>query len=261
MKNKIGIVGLGLIGGSIFKGLENLGYCVVGVSKSQNGKSDNITDNYSVLSDCELVFVASAMNKVINDLREVEKYVSKDTVVCDVSSLKEFVAKETFNFNFIPTHPMAGTEFSGFENSFSELFKAAKWVVINKENKTPQILKKIITDLGSEIVFTDAKEHDEAVAMISHMPMVLAQALFNTVSDNKLAQKLASSGFRDMTRLALSTEEMACDMVKINSDNIEKAILKLYSSVGSLIKENYPEKIKEIKQKRNAMYKDGKNIL
>ena len=92
--------------------------------------------------------------------------------------------------------------------------------------------------------------------------MVVAQALFKATADNKLALKLASSGFRDMTRLALSNEEMAVDMVNMNHKNIEQAILKLYSSVGDLIGGNYKKEIAEIKQQRNKMYdKNGKNIL
>ena len=79
-----------------------------------------------------------------------------------------------------------------------------------------------------------------------------------TADDNELAKKLASSGFRDMTRLALSSEEMACDMVKMNHE--KKSLLKLYSNIGKLIKENYPETIHKIKQSRENMYKDGKNI-
>ncbi|MGN1154284.1 MAG: prephenate dehydrogenase dimerization domain-containing protein, partial [Candidatus Gastranaerophilaceae bacterium] len=121
--------------------------------------------------------------------------------------------------------------------------------------------KKIITDMGAKIVVANPFKHDEAVALISHMPLVLSQALFMSAEDNNLAKELASSGFRDMTRLALSSEEMACDMVEKNSENIQKAILKLYANIGNLIKENYPEKIHEIKLEREKMYKDGVNVL
>ena len=116
--------------------------------------------------------------------------------------------------------------------------------------------------MGAEVVFADAREHDEAVAMISHMPMVVAQALFKATEGNDLALKLASSGFRDMTRLALSNEEMAIDMVNMNHKNIEQAILKLYSSVGDLIGKNYASEIEKIKIQRQKMYdQNGKNIL
>lgn len=90
--------------------------------------------------------------------------------------------------------------------------------------------------------------------MISHMPMVLAQALFLAASENPLAMEIASSGFRDMTRLALSNEEMARDMVSMNSENIENSILKLYKAVGELTSGNYPELIAGIKTERAKMF-------
>lgn len=112
----------------------------------------------------------------------------------------------------------------------------------------------LIHALGAKPVITTPQKHDEAAAMISHMPMVLAQALFMAARENPLAMEMASSGFRDMTRLALSNEEMACDMVLMNSKNIEHSILKLYKSMGDLMGENYPETIARIKSERAEMF-------
>ena len=250
---KIGIIGLGLIGGSLLKDLRK-NHDVIAVSQSQNG--ENIYKTCEVLKDRDIIFVCSAMNKVLGILDELEKFVPETTVVTDVCSLKEFVCQKERPYKFIPSHPMAGTEHKGFENSFEGLFKNAKWVVINNKYKDEtDKLCSIIKELGAEPVFADAKEHDRAAALISHMPMVLAQALVLSVKDNPLAMKIAASGFRDMTRLALSNEEMACDMVAMNHKNIEQAILKLYSSVGELTSGNYPEIISELKQIRSNMYK------
>ena len=80
---KIGVVGLGLIGGSTFKKLKALNHDVVGISNSQNGKDQNITNNINALTDCEIVFVATPMNKTIEKLHEIEKVVKPDTVVTD----------------------------------------------------------------------------------------------------------------------------------------------------------------------------------
>lgn len=256
---KIGVVGLGLIGGSVFKDLIKLGYEVIGVSGSQAGKIENVVDNYSSLADCELVFVCKEMSKTLAVLDELENYLPPETVVCDVCSLKEFVSKKEYKYNFIPTHPMAGTEFSGWSAAKDGLFKGAKWVITS--DKQSDLLEKIIKELGAEIVKTTPKEHDEAVALISHMPMVVAQALYKSVKNNDLARKLASSGFRDMTRLALSSVDMACDMVEMNSKNIEKSILKLYTAVGELTHGEYRKEIEEIKSSRDEMYKDGVNVL
>lgn len=250
---KIGIIGLGLIGGSLFKDLGK-NHDVIAVSKSQDG--ENIYKSYDYLKDREIIFVCTAMNKTLSVLNELENIVSPNTIVTDVCSLKEFVCQKERSYKFIPSHPMAGTEHKGFENSFEGLFKNAKWVVINNKYKEEtDRLCSIIKELGAEPVFADAKEHDRAAALISHMPMVLAQALVLAVKDNPLTMKIAASGFRDMTRLALSNEEMACDMVSMNHKNIEQAILKLYSSVGELTSGNYPEIISELKQIRSNMYK------
>ena len=126
---------------------------------------------------------------------------------------------------------MAGTEHSGWSNSFPELFKGARWAITPLGNKVlpeQEILENIIKELGAEPIITSADEHDRAVALISHFPMVVAQALCKSIKDNSLAQALASSGFRDTTRLALSNIEMASDMVDLNQVNIENLPQGIY---------------------------------
>lgn len=249
---KIGIIGLGLIGGSLFKDLRKK-YDVVAVSKSQTGV--NIYKSYDVLMDCDIVFVCSAMNKTLAILDELETVLAEKTVVTDVCSLKEFVCKKERPYKFVPSHPMAGTENKGFESSFEGLFNNKTWVITSpKENLNDNgFLLEIIDYLGAKPVFTTPKEHDRAVALISHMPMVIAQSLMLAVKDDKLALEIASSGFLSMTRLAMSNEEMACDMVSMNSENIEQAILKLYKAVGELTHGNYPEIVSELKKLRKQM--------
>ena len=248
---KVGVIGLGLIGGSIFKDLKALGYDVAAVSQSQSG--ENIFKDYSVLKDCGTVFVCTAMNKTLAVLDELENFLSPETIVTDVCSLKGFVCKKPRPYRFVPSHPMAGTEHKGFENSFAGLFKGAKWVITPCFGNSSELVE-IIKELGAIPVITTPEKHDEAAAMISHMPMVLAQALFLAASENPLAMEIASSGFRDMTRLALSNEEMARDMVSMNSENIENSILKLYKAVGELTSGNYPELIAGIKTERAKMF-------
>lgn len=86
------------------------------------------------------------------------------------------------------------------------------------------------------------------------MPMLVAQAIFKTASDNELALEIASSGFRDMTRLAMSNVEMANDMILMNSENIQTSVLKLYKSIGDLTNSDYLSQIKEIKLNRQSMF-------
>ncbi len=250
---KIGIIGLGLIGGSIFKDLTKLGYDVIAVSKSQSGK--NIYSDYSELKNCNLVFVCSAMNKTLGILDELDEILNSETLVTDVCSLKGFVSKKQYKYNFIPSHPMAGTEHKGFENSFEGLFKGAKWVITPLENgKDYSVLLEIIERLGARPVITTPDKHDEAVALISHMPMLVAQAIFKTAKENDLALEIAASGFRDMTRLAMSNTEMANDMIQMNSENIQMSLLNLYKAIGDLTNSNYLEQIEEIKLNRQSMF-------
>ena len=248
---KIGIVGLGLIGGSLYKDLLSHGYEVVAVSKSQSGKY--IYKTYDALQDCDIVFVCTPMNKTLKILDELEKYLSQKTIVSDVCSLKEFVCKKKRPYRFVPSHPMAGTEKQGFENSLEGLFVGAKWVITPVFEPSEELVD-IIKDLGAIPVITTPKEHDEAVALISHMPMVISQAIFKTAEGNNLAITLASSGFRDMTRLAMSNTEMAKDMVEMNSDNIQTSILKLYKTIGDLTSSDYQKQIEEIRHNRQLMF-------
>lgn len=267
---KIGIVGLGLIGGSIFKALCALKCDVTAISKSnQTIKkaqecSPKVSKSLVNLKDCDIVFVCTPMNQTNEILDKLETILPQSTIVVDTSSLKRFVCNKKRPYKFIPSHPMAGTEFSGFNNSFETLFTGAKWVITPFEDTKASDTKKvtdIIKALGAKPIITTPKEHDEAVALISHMPMLIAQALFKTAKENHLALKLASSGFRDTTRLAMSNEEMAQDMVNMNYDNIQNSVLKLYSAVGELLSKDYPAQIKDIKKERQAMYVDGKNVF
>ena len=253
---KIGVIGLGLIGGSIFRNLrENDKYEVIGVSRSVN--EPKVYREYSYLKDCDLVFVCTPMSVTLETLDKLEEYLSPNTIVTDVCSLKGFVSKKDYSYKFIPSHPMAGTENSGWDSSFPELFKGAKWVITPKDGEITleqEVLEQVIEDLGAKVVITSPDEHDKAVALISHMPMVVAQALCMNIKGNELAKVLASTGFKDTTRLALSNTQMAADMVNMNRDNIEAAIDSLKTSLNELLSKNYSERIEEIKDFRRNMY-------
>lgn len=251
---KIGVVGLGLIGGSIFKALRGK-YNLVGVSSSVY--EENVSKDYGSLRGCDIVFVCTPMNATLEILDKLNAILDSSTIVADVCSLKEFVSKKKYNFKFIPSHPMAGTEHSGWCNSFPELFQGAKWVLTPIDNELHQeqaILEEVIRILGAEPVVTTPVEHDKAVAVISHFPMVVAQTLCQCIKSNSLAQILASSGFKDSTRLALSNLEMANDMVTMNYDNINEAYLVFKGNFEALIGEDYKKSAEDIKNFRNNLY-------
>lgn len=267
---KIGIISLGLIGGSLFKRLIKEGYDVCAVTRNKETiaqakeLTEQVSDDIHTLTNCDIIFVCSPMSKCKEVLDTLEGIIPPTTIVADVCSLKSFLMNKKYSYIFIGSHPMAGTEHSGYNASFAELFDEAKWI-ITPQNDTPKdaikTLSNVINSTGAKIIRTNAQEHDKAAALISHMPMVIAQALMKTVQNNELAIKMASSGFRDMTRLALSNTQMAEDMVSMNANNISDAVIALMENTKDLLNDNYSDDIKTIKETRKAMYNaDGKNI-
>ena len=196
---KIGVIGLGLIGGSIFKNLlEGKKHDIIGVSRTVN--EFNVSNDYENLKGCDVVFVCTPMNVTLSILDKLDNILDEKTIVTDVCSLKEFVSKKSYKYKFIPSHPMAGTEHQGWEYAFPDLFNDAVWAVTPKDDTNMDdfsILKSIIEDLGAKTILTTPREHDRAVALISHAPMLVAQALCKNIEDNELAQQLAASGFRE----------------------------------------------------------------
>lgn len=252
---KIGVIGLGLIGGSIFKRSKEK-HEVVGVSRSVS--VEGVSNDYSTLKGCNLVFVCTPMNKTLEILDKLNEILDKNTIVTDVCSLKEFVSKKNYKFKFIPSHPMAGTEHNGWEYSFPELFEGATWAITPKDNTSIgdfELLKSVIKDMGAQTIITTPQEHDRAVALISHAPMLVAQALCKNIENNELAQKLAASGFRDTTRLALSNTEMANDMIIMNGENIKDVVTLLNQNIDVILESDYKNTAEEIKSFRANLYK------
>ena len=267
---KIGIISLGLIGSSLLKALSNHGFDLVCVTRNpesiEKAKKYNAISSNDItsLKDCEVVFVYSPISATLEMLDKLENIVDKNCIVLDVASVKEFVMQKPRPYKFIGSHPMAGTAQNGFDAGFKELFEGAKWVICPSNNVTEEDIEKtktVIKQTGATILKADAKEHDYAVALISHAPMYISQAIFATIKDNELAKKLASSGFRDMTRLATSNPQMAEDMLNYNDENISNALGE-FGKAMVYLQNNYREKIEKIAQEREKMYSpDGKNVL
>lgn len=254
---RIGVIGLGLIGGSIYKNLlEGKKHDIVGISRSVN--EFNVTNNYENLKECDLVFVCTPMNVTLEILKKLESILSNDTVVTDVCSLKEFVSKEKYSFKFIPSHPMAGTEHQGWDYAFPDLFEGAAWAITPTENTSKsdfKLLKSVIEEMGARTIITTPKEHDRAVALISHAPLLIAQALCKNIEDNELAQLLAASGFKDTTRLAMSNVEMANDMILMNNNNVKDVVSMLNKNIDYLLSSDYKVEALNIKSFRENLYK------
>lgn len=253
---KIGVIGLGLIGGSIFKTLNDLKtHKTIGISSSV--KESGVTNDYNALKNCDIIFVCTPMNATLEILDKLDSILPNTAIVTDVCSLKTFVSKKRYSYKFIPSHPMAGTENSGWESSFSGLFNGAKWVITPLDNtlsKEQKLLTSIIESMGAKVIITTPEEHDKAVSLISNLPLIIAQALCLNIKDNKLVQALASSGFKDATRLALSNTQMACDMLNLNRENILESLESLNSNLKNLIDKNYEQNSTEIKEFRKNLY-------
>lgn len=247
-KNKnIGIIGLGLIGGSLALKLIEQEYKVYGFVRdlarfkssqkvsSQTEKSfAKLTENFEDLKDCDIVFVCTPLRLISGTLREIQPFLKPNSITTDVGSVKSLICEESKKFFrsdcfFVGGHPMAGTEKAGFNNSFPELFESKKWVLIEDKSLAPELispLKKIINSTGAIIVETDAHKHDQAVAYISHLPLLLSIGLLETVNSietqelKDLALDLASSGFESMTRLAKGNQVLNEDLLSLNLEQI-----------------------------------------
>ena len=261
---KVGIIGLGLIGGSILKALsKNNKYELFCYSNSSYQKAFEYCKNAScdirIVSDCDIIFTCCVASKTLEVLNTLHSFLNKNSVVVDVTSIKNNLLNKKFNFDFILSHPMAGTEKSGFEASFKELFLDSKWL-IEKENK---ILIDIIQDLKAKPLKINMENHDELCAQISHLPTILSFLLFD-IADNEALQ-IASSGFRDSTRLSMTNSDLAFSMFKNNQENILKHFDKLIDRLNCLKNLSDDEKInlfEAIAQKRAKIYDiNGKNIF
>ena len=250
---KIGIVGLGLIGGSMGLKLQKLNHIIYGVTNNeineQKAKERNLANFIScdldILKNCSLIILALPIRDLINPSQELINALPREAIITDVGSIKEPIINkwEAIHPLFIGSHPMAGTEKHGVESGDSDLFKNAKWIITptSKTNsKAVNILSKIITSMECEIYKALPKEHDEAVSLISHLPIFLASALIETANkeNNKslldLTQKLAASGFSDSTRVGGGNHQLGLDLAINNQTNILNAIKDCKEKISEL---------------------------
>jgi len=270
---KIAVIGLGLIGTSLLKALQGKGYELVGISQNpetikkaldQKLVSEASVD-FALLKDADIVFIATPIDTVCAIIDTVTTTVTQEAIVADLASVKGFIldyVNQNTSLNFIGLHPMAGTENKGFDSAEDRLFENSKWAVVPSDfakRESIELIENLIREIGAKPMRTDAKSHDKAVAIVSHLPMLLSQALFVSASDDT-SKTLAASGFRDMTRLAMSNSDMARDMVKFNKENIQEALNTVDFAVKKLLENYQSEDIESIAKQRREMYsKDGKN--
>lgn len=263
-KIKVGIVGLGLIGGSIEKRLkqkpDKFEILVVSESQAQgldqSGKRRELRD----LADVDILFLCSSQSQILKQLAEISFIMLKSpafahTIISDVGSTKERIcqaAAELGLTNFVGGHPMAGTEHQGYEASFPELFEGANWILTESSERTELLEQVIKQDLAAtNLVVMDAVTHDQSAAAISHLPLLLSLGLADLVRQVPTAKSIIGPGFTGMARLAKGNEQLGSEIIKANSKNI-KELWQLYKQqVDSLLEisgESLVEEMGAIKQ-------------
>ncbi len=237
----IGIVGLGLMGGSLGLALQNtkLVSKVVGFDHNLSHCEEALKLNlvheivsFSEIKACDVIFLAIPVGGIIKALQELQD-ISAHTTIIDLGSTKaEIVASvpEKIKHNFIAAHPMTGTEKFGPSAAIQNLYHD-KVVVLCDTDQSGDLHKnraiQIFSHIGMKIVFMDPISHDAHAAFISHLPHALSYALANSVmgqEDPKSILLLAAGGFRDMSRVAKSSPQMWSDIFKQNKKNVLRSI-------------------------------------
>lgn len=242
--HRIGVIGLGLIGGSICKGIKTKSPSVLIASlehhsedvflAAESGWIDQIYSSIEeFISNCELIILASPISSVISLAKEIKRHgsFSQKKVVIDVASVKQDIVTvfedlccETMEF--FGTHPMAGRENSGFSNSQATLFVNRPWVMVPHQkntSSTQENIEEFIRYLGAEPVILEAKIHDQQAALVSHIPAILSRSYYGFVkATNPDSLNVSGPGFQDFTRLARDNVNMHREINTNNQAIIDK---------------------------------------
>ncbi|MGC6483674.1 MAG: prephenate/arogenate dehydrogenase [Synechococcus sp.] len=232
----VGLVGLGLIGGSLGLDLQALGCHVRGLTHRQTtanralerGLVQAVSTDPQSLQGCELVILALPLERLLDPDPALVAALPQDAVVTDVGSVKGAVLATwgPIHPRFVASHPMAGTAESGVEAGQPHLFRGRPWVVTPEPSTDPAavaMVEAVARGLGSHWLLAEADRHDQAVALISHVPVLVSAALLQAVGSERdpavlaLARQLASSGFADTTRVGGGNPQLGTAMAARNT--------------------------------------------
>tara|TARA_Y100000768_G_C23882947_1_gene636170 strand:+ start:89 stop:952 length:864 start_codon:yes stop_codon:yes gene_type:complete len=271
------IIGLGLIGGSVAKRLSKNGYEVLAIDKNKSNlnrakKSKIIIGSSEKILDSKKLFVIVALPPKVF-LKRFDEYLDifyKADFVTDCTSVKDSLLKKIKRNNleskFILSHPIAGSEKSGFQNSNENLFKD-KISIISKHkgltNSNLQKCREFWYELGSKTQSLDPKQHDKIFSLTSHLPHVVAFSLISLFSRRKTSQykKFIGGGLKDFTRIAESDPLMWENIFSLNKKNLLKDISEIEKEINKIKKfilqdngnklEEHLKKIKKTKESLN----------
>ena len=256
MINKITIVGVGLIGGSLARALKekNLAKTVFGYgrdrSRLDDAKKSNIIDDYSTqieeaVNHADIIVIATPVGTFRNIFSEVKPLIANDVIISDVGSTKTNIvdiAKEILGDKsqcFVPAHPIAGKEKSGFEASDGNLYNGKKVIITPIEDNSSesiQVIESMWKNVGAEVDFMSPQSHDDLLGMTSHLPHMLAFSLVNYLVDqNPSASIYAGGGFKDFSRIASGDAVMWRDICLQNKNKIITHLKGYQSTVEELI--------------------------
>lgn len=274
MNNRIGIVGVGLIGGSIALDLKKHGYQIFGVDKNpeniEKALELKLIDESSSLEDLaglhlDTLFLSVPVNAIVNLLPNLLDINLNDTTIIDVGSTKSEICKSVNSHGnrstFIAAHPIAGTENVGPEGSITDLFKdkqniVCEWNLSGQEHQEKAL--KLFEKLGLHTLFMDPDEHDKHLAYVSHLSHISSFMLGQTVLDIEKSEinikMLAGSGFDSTVRLAKSSPEMWGPIFQHNKKHVLDA-LNIYidhlSNFRDLIESDNTEELKNSMKQAN----------
>jgi arogenate dehydrogenase (NADP+) len=251
---KIGIIGLGLIGGSLGLDLVKQGYEVIGVSRQQTTcdlaiKNQVVTQasiDLGILSTTDLIFICTPIAAILPTIKKLTTILSPDTIITDVGSVKNAIVSPATELwgNFVGSHPMAGTANQGIEAAEYNLFTHAPCVITPLTNTNPEAVAKVAhiwQTVNCRIYYTTPEIHDRAVAWISHLPVMISANLIDScVSHNQpdvvsLAQKIASSGFRDTSRVGGGNVELGLMMAQYNREQLLNCLREYQDNLALMI--------------------------
>ena len=270
MFNKISIIGCGLIGSSILRVVEQKKLAnKISVFDKSSKVNDYLKKNFSieicnnisdVVKDADLVIIASPLSSYKEILLSIQSNLKENSILTDTGSAKKEVNKiisnlNLKNVNWIASHPIAGTEYSGPEAGYASLFNN-RWCILSADKKASKDkiieLEKFWTKLGSKVKSMSFEDHDYILSLTSHLPHAVAYSIVKTAINNEDKFKddviqYSAGGLRDFTRIAASDPLMWKDIFIDNSDNILRVL------------DNYTKNLEEIK---NAIKnKDSKKLL
>ena len=243
MIQSIRVVGAGLIGTSIGLKMKSLG-CKVEIIDIDTNSMKLAQDlvKSEKLSEPELIIIAVSVDANVKVVIEQINN-NPNSIVCDLASVKSDLLLQVDKLsahpeNFVSLHPMAGREVSGAENSRADLFEGRAWIGISdslKNDENKEIIESFVSGCGGVLYWLTSKEHDETVALLSHLPQILSSLLaskLNDVDPNKL--NLAGQGLRDVTRLAASDAKLWAQILTSNKDSIAPLLEDFIASLTKL---------------------------